>query len=169
MLGTPTREKGTLRNSVIVFLPDGSRLVYHKIMLVSYEQAWFAPGSTMLSFEMEQRRFGVAICRDQNSPDIARDLTRAGARGMFLCSAHYYEPVESRMKLEKNVALPIARAYENGVFVFKANAVGSNRGMVSYGTSMIVDPRGIVVQKASETREEMLSHDIDFARENPRW
>jgi predicted amidohydrolase len=169
VLGTPTREKGTVRNSAIVFLPDGGRCLYHKINLVPYEQAWFAPGSEPLSFEIERERFGVEICKDQNSPDLTRDLARAGARGVFLGSAHYYEPVESRMKLEKNIALPIARAYENGVYFFKANAVGCNRGQVSYGTSMIIDPRGIVVQRAGETREELLFHDIDLSAENPHW
>jgi predicted amidohydrolase len=169
VVGTPTKEGGTLRNSAIVLFPDGRRLVYHKMNLPSNENVWFTPGNATLSFEVEQRKFGVAICRDQNAPELAGGLARAGVRGLFLCSAHYYEPVESRMKLEKNVAVPIARAYENGIYLFKANAVGSNRGMVSYGTSMIIDPRGIVVQKAGETREEMLFHDIDLARENPRW
>jgi predicted amidohydrolase len=73
------------------------------------------------------------------------------------------------MKLEKNVALPVARAYENEIYVFKANAVGTNHGTVSYGTSLIVDPRGVVVQRAGETHEELLVHDVDFARESPRW
>jgi 5-aminopentanamidase len=169
VLGTPTRESGTMRNSAVVLLPDGLRRVYHKINLVPCEQAWFAPGSAALSFEAENARFGVEICKDQGSPDLSRDLARAGVRGVFLCSAHYYEPVEARMKQEKNTALPIARAYENGVYFFKANAVGSNQGQVSYGTSMIIDPRGIVVQRAGETREELLVHDIDLAAENPRW
>ena len=169
VVGSPTREGGTLRNSAFVLLPDGRRFLYHKMKLPSYETAWFTPGEATVSFEVDGTRFGVAVCRDQNAPELAGGLARAGARGLFLCSAHYYEPVESRAKLEKNVALPIVRAYENGIYVFKANAVGSNRGKVSYGTSMIVDPRGVVVQRAGETREELLFHDIDFERENPRW
>ncbi len=169
VLGTPTKDGGKLRNSAVVLLPDGSRRVYHKMNLVSYERAWFSPGDTPLTFEVEQTRFGVAVCRDQNSPELTGGLARAGARGLFLCSAHFYEPLEARMKLEKNVALPIARAYENEIYVFKANAVGTNHGTVSYGTSMIVDPRGIVVQRAGEAQEELLVHDVDFTRENPRW
>lgn len=169
VLGTPTKEDGRLRNSAVVLFPDGSRRVYHKMNLVSYERAWFAPGDAPLTFEVEGTRFGVAVCRDQNSPELARGLARAGARGLFLCSAHFYDPVEARLKAEKNVALPVVRAYENEIYVFKANAVGTNHGTVSYGSSMIVDPRGIVVQRAGETQEELLVHDVDFTRENPRW
>jgi hypothetical protein len=42
-------------------------------------------------------------------------------------------------------------------------------GVLSYSTSMIVNPRGIVVQRAGETREELLFHDIDLDAENPHW
>jgi predicted amidohydrolase len=169
VLGAPTAEDGTLRNSVLVLGPDGSRVVYHKINLVPFEKAWFTPGTTPRCFDVEGVRFGVEICKDQNSAELTRTLADQGARGLFICAAHYYEPAEARLKLEKNAALPIARAYENGLFVFKANAIGCSRGQVSYGPSMIIDPRGIVVQRGSETREELLCHDIDFGRENPHW
>jgi predicted amidohydrolase len=169
VLGTVTREDGKLRNSAAVLLPDGGRHLYHKINLVPYEQGWFAPGDTPVTFEVDGTRFGVMVCRDQNSPELSRALKQAGARGLFICSAHFYDLMEARMKLEKNVALPIVRAYENGVYLFKANAVGTNHGTVSYGNSMIVDPRGIVVQRAGETQEELLVYDVDFTRDNPRW
>ena len=170
VLGTVTREgDGRLRNSAVVLLPDGGRLLYHKMHLPSAERAWFVPGETPLTFELDGARFGVAVCRDQNSPELARGLAQAGARAILLCSAHFYEPLEARMKLEKNVALPVVRAYENDLHVFKANAVGTNHGTVSYGTSLIVDPRGVVVQRAGETQEELLVHDVDFTRSSPRW
>ena len=109
------------------------------------------------------------ICRDQNSPGLAKELSDTGIKGIFMSSAHYYGLIESRMKMEKNIALPIARAYENGVYVFKSNAVGTLRHKISYGNSMIIDPRGIIVQRAGDVGEELLVHDIDFNEENPRW
>ncbi len=169
IVGTPFREGGALHNSAAVLFPDGRRLLYHKIHLVSYEREYFQPGGRKLTFEVQGARFGVMICRDQNAPELARELKEAGARGVFICSAHYYEPVESRMKVEKNIALPIARAYENNMYVFKSNAVGTLKRLVSYGNSLIVDPRGIVVQRAGETREELLVYDIDFGKDNPSW
>ena len=169
VLGTPTREKDTVYNSAVLVRPDGGRACYHKIHLVDYETAYFAKGSRRVIFEVNAQRFGIMICRDQNSPELARELKGLGARGVFISSAHYYELVESRMKREKNCALPIARAYENCLYVFKANAVGTLKHTVSYGGSMIVDPRGIVVQKAGETDEELLVYDLDVTRGNPHW
>ncbi len=169
ILGTPTREKGAVYNSAVLLSPDGGRSSYHKIHLVDYETAWFARGSRRVTFEVNAQRFGIMICRDQNSPELARELKDLGARGLFIASAHYYELLESRMKREKNWALPIARAYENGLYVFKANAVGTLARCVSYGGSLIVDSRGIVIQRGGESEEGLLIHDLDVSRDNPRW
>jgi predicted amidohydrolase len=169
VVGTPFEENGVRYNSAAVICPDGRRLVYHKNLLVPYEEKYFRPGGRKLVFEAGGRLFGVMICRDQNSPGLARELAVMGARGVFILSAHYYDLIESRMKREKNRAIPIARAYENGVFVFKANAVGTIQGKVSFGGSMLIDPRGIAIQEAGERGEELLVCDIDFEKENPRW
>jgi predicted amidohydrolase len=169
VVGTPFEEKGVRYNSAAVISPDGHTLVYHKNLLVSYEEKYFEPGSRKLAFEAGGYRFGVMICRDQNSPELARELAGMGARGIFILSAHYYGLIESHMKREKNCALPVARAYENGVYVFKANAVGTIQGKVSYGGSMLIDPRGITILRADDRNEELLVCDIDFGKENPRW
>jgi predicted amidohydrolase len=169
VVGTPFEESGVRYNSAAVIYPDGRRLVYHKNLLVSYEEKYFKAGTKRLAFEAGGQRFGVMICRDQNSPELARELGGMGARGIFILSAHYYGLIESHMKREKNRALPVARAYENNVYVFKANAVGSIQGKVSYGGSMLIDPRGVTIQGADDRNEELLVCDIDFGKENPRW
>ena len=169
VVGTPFRENDTLHNSAVVIFPDGRQAVYHKNLLVSYEEKYFRAGTRKLVFQAGGHGLGVMICRDQNSPELARELKGMGARGMFILSAHYYGLVESQMKREKNNALPLARAYENNVYVFKANAVGTIQGKVSYGGSMIIDPRGITVLRADDRHEELLACEVDFGRENPRW
>lgn len=100
--------------------------------------------------------FGVMICTNQNNPEIASNLKKKGAGVIFIVSAHYYGLAESKLKLEKNVALPIARAYENNVYVCKANTVGVSSGRISYGTSLIVHPNGLVMSRGSDHSEELL-------------
>jgi len=169
IVGTPTSNGGSVYNSAVVLFPDGKRLVYHKQYLVDYETKYFIPGTDTLIFSVEKYKFGVIICRDQNFPGACSDLRDGGVRAAFICSAHYYEAAESMLKREKNRALPVARAYENGIFVLKSNAVGTQNGAVSLGGSLIVDPRGIVVQEAGKHEEAMLVYEIDFTRENPSW
>jgi predicted amidohydrolase len=47
------------------------------------------------------------------------------------------------------------------MFVCKANAIGTFRGTINLGHSIIVAPNGVVVSEAGETQEEMLYFDID--------
>jgi predicted amidohydrolase len=163
IVGTPFWDNKRCFNSVAVLLADGRRYMYHKINLVSYEQDYFVPGSETVTFTINQVTFGTIICRDQNFPALARRIKDAGAQVLFISCAHFYSPPEARLKIEKNRALPIVRAYENGIFVCKANAIGTFRGKINLGHSIIVAPNGVVISEAGETQEEMLFFDIDPA------
>jgi len=169
VVGTPYWVEDRLYNSVAVLLADGRRLLYHKTHLVSYEQEYFAAGSDSLTFELGTLTVGTIICRDQNSPELAGNIRDSGARVLFISCAHYYAPMEARLKVDKNRALPIARSCENGFFVCKANAVGSYRGQINLGHSMIVGPNGVVITEAGETQEELITFDIDETRLDWRW
>ncbi|KYH33336.1 (R)-stereoselective amidase [Moorella mulderi DSM 14980] len=149
-----------LFNAASVFLPDGSVHTYRKIYLTEAEARYFSPGADRLVFSYKGNWFGVIICRDQNYPELARQIAAEGARALFILSAHYYQPGEARWKLPKNRALPIARAVENRCYVILANAVGSHIGMVSLGNSLIADPEGGLVVMADEASETLLTCDL---------
>ncbi len=161
IVGTPFRYRNALYNSLAVLLPDGRRFLYHKRNLVSYEKAYFASGNQPLVLEYAGLTFSTIICRDQSFPELASDAKKQGAGALFISCAHYYSPAEARLKIDKNRALPIARAYENVFFVCKANAVGSHGGRISQGHSIIVAPNGVVICEAGETDETLLSFDTD--------
>lgn len=149
-----------LFNAASVFLPDGSVHTYYKIHLTALEQEYFSPGDSPLAFTYKGLTAGIMICRDQNYPELAKSLRERGAGALLILSAHYYPPPEARWKLDKNRALPIARAVENNCYVLLANAVGSHIGMVSLGNSLIADPNGVVVASAGEAMEGILTCDI---------
>ena len=169
LVGTPFWMEERFYNSVAALLADGRRLLYHKTYLVSYEKEYFAAGSDLLTFELGTLTVGTIICRDQSFPELASSIRDVGARVLFISCAHYYPPMIARLKVDKNRALPIARSCENGFFVCKANAVGSYRGQINLGHSMIVGPNGVVIAEAGETREELLTFDIDETRLDWRW
>jgi predicted amidohydrolase len=161
VVGTPYRSKDRLFNSVAILLLDGRRLFYHKAHLVSFEKDYFTAGSEPLTFDLNNLTFGTIVCRDQSHPLLAKDLKEMGADVILISCAHYYRINEARLKIDKNRALPIARASENSLFVLKANAVGSSRGLIDLGHSMIVGPNGVVIAEAGETEEQLLTFDID--------
>lgn len=79
---------------------------------------------------------------------------------MFYLSSHYYKPYEIKVKERKNKAFPIVRAVENKTYVAKSDAVGTQDGFVSVGTSMIVDPQGVVIAEAPRKKEALLELDL---------
>lgn len=160
IVGTPYFEQEKLFNNAIVLLMNGERYIYHKINLTSFEEVYFKKGEKTLIFHLDNFKFGILICRDQNDPAIAREYKTLGADAIFILSAHFYDPNEAIWKRDKNRALPIARAVENNLFVFKANAVGTNNGKVSLGGSMIIDPNGFVIQEGDDINEMLLSYKI---------
>jgi predicted amidohydrolase len=56
--------------------------------------------------------------------------------------------------------LAIARAIENQSYLIVANRVGSDDGVTFCGSSVIVDPYGVIVAAASADREELIVGDI---------
>jgi predicted amidohydrolase len=158
-VGTPFLEAGRLYNAAIV-ISANHRLKYFKNSLTEFDKQYFAEGKEVLSFEVAKIKCGLLICRDQNDPRLTQEYARAGTRVVFLLAAHYYPPAEARRKVDKNRALPIARAVENGLFVAKANAVGSQGDYISLGHSMIVDPEGSVLCEADENEEKLLCRDL---------
>lgn len=160
-VGHPYTKNDKLYNSVSVFLPSGKTYSYDKKYPTKAELEYFEVGKKdPLVFTYKNKKIGVMICRDQNYPDLARELKDLGADFIYILSAHFYNPKEARWKLEKNRAIPITRAVENQVYVLLSNFTGSHLGMVSLGNSLIVDPDGAVVVSSAESEETIISVSI---------
>jgi predicted amidohydrolase len=161
IVGTPYFEADKIFNSAIVLLADNVKLVYKKNFLTSFDKEYFTPGNKGLTFEIKGVKCGVLICRDQNHPLASRRYAEQGVKLIFILAAHYYPPREAWQKLDKNKALPIARAVENNVYVFKANTVGSQGATISLGDSLMVDPQGLVISEADKVNETVLSYEVE--------
>lgn len=161
IVGTPYFDNDNLFNAAVLLRPDKSRSVYFKNVLTEFDQKYFTKGEGTLSFEVNGIKCGVLICRDQNSPELAHLYAREGVKAIFFLAAHYYPIAEARKKFDKNRALPIARAVENGIYVLKANAVGAQDATVSLGGSLIVNPEGSVICESDKTNEDILHCEIN--------
>jgi len=159
IIGQATFRHTKIMNSATVMLPGGITYRYDKINLTDAEKPYFTPGSDLLNFTYKDCNFGVIICRDQNYPELVHNTCGNGS-ALIILAAHYYKPVEARAKLDKNRALPIARAVENNCHVFLSNTIGSHFGMNSLGNSMIVNREGIVVAQADEFSPVILTCDL---------
>lgn len=139
-------------------LPDGSSV---------RESDRKEPGKEVVTVETELGHLGFAICYDMRFPELFRLMTLAGAQIIFL-------PANFTMPTGKDHWEPIlrARAIENGCYIIAPNQVGVKEKFVAYGNSMIVDPWGTVIARASDKPGLILAEiDLDYLddvrRRNP--
>jgi predicted amidohydrolase len=99
-------------------------------------------------FELDGKKMGVIICYDLRFPELIRSLALQGAEVVFVVA----EWPEARA-LHWEI-LQQARAIENQVYIVSCNRVGTYDDVQFAGRSMVINPWGETVKKASETEEE---------------
>lgn len=154
-------------NTCLVFSPDGKILdSYRKIHLFnahflgeakeSYKFESGDPDQVPL-VKTEYGKFGLTICHDLRFPEMYRKLTLKGADIIFVPSAFVMKTGKDHWEV-----LLRARAIENQVYIVAPGQFGKhNEKKESYGNTMIVDPWGKVIARASE-REQVIYADIDL-------
>jgi 5-aminopentanamidase len=135
-------DDGLLYNSAAVVDGRGVQAVYRKIHLWDREQLFFAPGvESAAVVETAVGRIGVAVCYDLNFPEVARGLAVAGADVVAVPTNWPSFPrPEGERPIE--IALAMATAHVNHVFVAACDRTGTERGVEWTGGSVICDEYG---------------------------
>ena len=124
------------------------------------EKLYFKPGNLGFPvFKMAGVNVGLYICYDRHFPEGARALGLAGAEIVFIPSA---TTTYSRYLWELEQT---AHAVANGYFVGTVNRVGREKPWEIgdfYGTSYFCDPKGRIIARGSQDREEMVVADLDL-------
>jgi len=159
-------QAGVLYNSAAVIDAGGEYLgKYRKNHIPQttgfWEKFFFKPGNLGYPvFETKYAKIGVYICYDRHFPDGARCLGLNGAEIVYNPSATVAGLSQYLWKLEQP-----AHAAANGYFMGCINRVGEekpwNLGKF-YGTSYHVDPRGQIIDEASEDNDELLISELDL-------
>ena len=145
--------RGRRYNSQAYIASDGSPVgVYRKTHLFGREHEWATPGEGWLVVSLADTRVGGWICYDTRFPELARAQALAGAE-LALVSTAWLGPGE-----EWELALR-ARALDNGVYVAGADIVDPDIGC--RGRSLIVDPRGMVIARAPEDQDGLITATLD--------
>jgi predicted amidohydrolase len=111
---------------------------------------------------------GMTICYDLRFPEVCRKLAVEHQANLFVNSSAWPFP-----RVEHLRVLALARAMENQVYVVIANRVGTDDGVMLCGSSVIVDPYGVILAASSADREEIIYAEIskeivDLVRERMR-
>jgi N-carbamoylputrescine amidase len=126
-----------------------------------WEKFYFKPGTLGFPvFDTAYARIGIFICYDRHFPECARILALQGAEILFNPSATTAGKSRYLWELEQP-----AQAVANGVFIGANNRVGVEKPWEFgrfYGSSYFVDPRGQILSRGSEDRDEVVVADLDL-------
>jgi len=148
-----------IHNTSVVFNRDGEEIArYRKIHLfdvttpggASYkESATVKPGDRVVTYDCEGVTVGCSICYDLRFPDLFQALAEKGAEIIALPAAFTMQTGKDHWEV-----LLRARAIETETYVCAAAQTGSftvgNEQRMTYGHSLVADPWGHVVAKASD-------------------
>jgi beta-ureidopropionase len=157
---------GVYYNTAAVIDADGRYLgKYRKTHIPQvagfYEKFFFKPGNSGYPvFETGYCKLGVYICYDRHFPEGWRALALNGAEYVVNPSATVAGLSQYLWELEQPAA-----AVANGCYIGAVNRVGTeapwNIGRF-YGSAYFVSPRGEIIAKASEDKDELLVADMDW-------
>jgi 5-aminopentanamidase len=154
---------GRLYNSAAVFSKGVIIGIYRKLY-PAINKSVYEAGDLLPVFMVGDLTFGILICRDSNYYKPARSLAAQGASALFVPTNNGLPPRKTGPELvEETRNVDIARAIENGVFVIRADVAGNMDGLVAYGTSVIVNPAGQVLQAAPQLSPALLVAEINPA------
>lgn len=164
---TEIHESGKPGNTLVLIDPEGNiHCKYSKLHMFDVELAngntfkeseQNTAGSEIVLADTEFGRIGFAICYDLRFGEIFRLMALNGAKVVFM-------PASFTMSTGKDhwETLLRARAIENGVYIVAPNQIGKKSNMEAYGKSVIVDPWGDVIARASD-RPCSIRAEIDLA------
>lgn len=152
---------GRLYNSAAVF-HQGSVVGLYRKLYPAINRSIYEAGDKMPVFTVGGLTFGIIICRDSNYFEPARIMASQGATALFVPTNNGLPPTKAGPALVSDARnVDIARATENSVPVVRADVAGRTPNLVSYGSSGIVDPDGIVLQSAPQLRAALVVADIE--------
>ena len=139
-------------NTVVAVAPTGDIVAtYRKQHLYdafgARESDWVQAGELgdPQTFEVDGIQIGLQTCYDLRFPEVTRTIVDAGAELVLVPS----EWVRGPLKEQHWRTLIAARAIENTVYV----AAADHTPPIGVGTSMIVDPMGVVRADAGERQD----------------
>jgi len=152
---------GRLYNSAAVF-QRGSVVGVYRNLYPAIHQSVYQAGRKVPVFQVGDLTPAIAICNDSNYFEPARLMAAHGATALFVPTNNGLPPTRARAELVAQARnVDIARAVENGMWVIRADVAGRTDELVSYGSSGIVDPDGMVVQAARQLSEDLIVAEID--------
>ncbi|MCK5154192.1 MAG: carbon-nitrogen hydrolase family protein [Spirochaetales bacterium] len=159
-------EGKSFNTSVLINSKGDIETVYRKIHLfdigldekLTYRESdRYNRGSSIVNLSSDIGNLGFSICYDLRFPELYRKLAFRGAKLIFVPAAFTMFTGKDHWE-----TLLRTRAIENQVYIVAPNQIGEHPdNKFCYGNSMVVDPWGKVIARASD-KTGVIVTDIDW-------
>lgn len=150
VVGFCEREGDDLFNSAAVITQDGIQAVYAKSHLWGAESTIFRPGpSAGIVVDTEIGRIGVAICYDNEFPEVPRGLALRGA-DMLALPVNWPLVPRPRGERPPETVQAMAAARSSRLPTIIADRHGTERGVSWTGGTAVIDGDGWVVAETAD-------------------
>ncbi|MEV8274273.1 nitrilase-related carbon-nitrogen hydrolase [Microbacterium sp. NPDC077184] len=154
VVGFCERDGDDLFNSAAVITQAGIQAVYAKSHLWGAESAIFRPGpSAGIVVETEIGRIGMAICYDNEFPEVPRRLALRGAE-MLALPVNWPLVPRPRGERPPETVQAMAAARSSRLPTVVADRHGTERGVSWTGGTAVIDGDGWVVAEATDGHAE---------------
>lgn len=159
-------EEHLYNTSVLIDAEGQVKATYRKIHLFesSLENACISEsrvykfGDSPVLTEVNDIKVGLSICYDLRFPELYRHYAHEGVQALTAPSSFTSPTGEAHWEV-----LLRARAIENLSYVLAPNQVGLGSCSVpTYGNSMVIDPWGKIITRASADQEEVITATLDL-------
>ena len=159
VVGSEARDGAGWVNRLYAFSPKGEvAATYDKAHLMRADTRYYRPGAGAPAvFDLDGVRAGLQICYDARFPEGYRQLL---AQGVEVVLQGFYGAGGDTWKVPVLEAHLRSRAAETGCFVVAANVAGPLQIVVS----QIVDPLGLMLARANQDREEIITATLALQR-----
>jgi predicted amidohydrolase len=158
---TEMGDGGRLFNSAAVVHKGVVIGLYRKIR-PAINRSVYESGHDTPVFRVGGLTFGILICRDSTYRELAELMADRGATVLFVPTNNGLPTTKGGAEVvEQARHTDIARAKENGVSVIRADVTGRADGLVSYGSSGIVDHHGTVLQVAKQFESVLVVAEVE--------
>ncbi len=141
-IGGPLRDAGGLYNAYFILQGGKIRTVVKKFMLpndgVFDEKRLYQTDGITGPYTVGPVQIGTPICEDAWHADVAEAQTESGAQILLVPNGSPY----ARGKMDRRIALMVARAVENDRPLVYLNMVGGQDDQVFDGGSFVLNPDG---------------------------
>jgi 5-aminopentanamidase len=120
------------------------------------------PGVETPTFVTGDVRFGINICNDANYPETALRTTQGGVQVLFYPLNNFLRRAVADEWRPKSPVNLVNRAMETGCWVVSSDVIGDADGWLSHGCTMIVSPRGEVINRAPEGETTTVMAELSF-------